>query len=87
MSAPITVKGNTMTSTLTRDRVRADLADLLDLPVAELTEESNLLDLGLDSVRLMSLVERWRAEGAEIDFVDLASDPELGAWFEVLGAS
>ncbi|MGW0044204.1 phosphopantetheine-binding protein [Rhodococcus sp. NPDC003348] len=65
----------------------ADLAALLDLPADELTEDANLLDLGLDSVRLMSLVERWRSEGAVIDFVDLASDPELGAWYEVVGAS
>ncbi|MFF0817414.1 phosphopantetheine-binding protein [Rhodococcus sp. NPDC003318] len=76
-----------MTSTLTRDRMVADLAGMLDLPAAELTEDTNLLDLGLDSVRLMSLVERWRAEGAVVDFVDLASDPQLGAWFEVVGAS
>lgn len=76
-----------MSSTLTRDQVVADLAATLDLPADELTEDANLLDLGLDSVRLMSLVERWRSNGAVIDFVDLASDPELGAWFEVLGAS
>ncbi len=76
-----------MSSTLTRDRMRADLAALLDLPVDEFTEDANLLDLGLDSVRLMSLVERWRSEGVSVDFVDLASDPELRAWFEVLGAS
>lgn len=76
-----------MSTTLTRDRMVADLAALLDLPADELTEDANLLDLGLDSVRLMSLVERWRSEGAVIDFVDLASDPELGAWYEVVGAS
>lgn len=76
-----------MSTALTRDRMVADLAAVLDLPTGELTEDANLLDLGLDSVRLMSLVERWRSEGAVIDFVDLASDPELGAWFEVVGAS
>ncbi|MFD4467428.1 phosphopantetheine-binding protein [Rhodococcus sp. NPDC058505] len=76
-----------MSTALTRDRVIADLAALLDLPADELTDEADLLDLGLDSVRLMSLVERWRSEGAVVDFVDLASDPQLGAWVEVLGAS
>ncbi|EME20384.1 phosphopantetheine-binding protein [Rhodococcus triatomae] len=76
-----------MSSTLTRDRMRTDLAAMLELPTDELTDESSLLDLGLDSVRLMSLVERWRSEGAVVDFVDLASDPRLGAWFEVLDAN
>lgn len=75
-----------MTTALTRAQMISDLAEVLDLPVDEFTEDVSLLDLGLDSVRLMSLVERWRFEGAEIDFVDLASDPELGAWFEVIGA-
>ncbi|MGW6692143.1 phosphopantetheine-binding protein [Rhodococcus sp. NPDC054953] len=76
-----------MSTALTRGRVIADLAALLDLPADEFTDEADLLDLGLDSVRLMSLVERWRSEGAVVDFVDLASDPHLGAWVEVLGAS
>lgn len=74
-----------MSTALTRDRVVSDLSALLDLPADELTEDANLIDLGLDSVRLMSLVERWRSEGVLVDFVDLASDPELGAWFEVVG--
>lgn len=75
-----------MTTAFTRERIISDLAEVLDLPADELTEDVSLIDLGLDSVRLMSLVERWRFEGAAIDFVDLASDPQVGAWLEVMGA-
>ncbi|MFG1791120.1 phosphopantetheine-binding protein [Nocardia sp. NPDC049149] len=73
------------TTTVDRETVIADIAAMLGIAPAELTEETNLLDAGMDSVRLMSLVERWRAGGAaHADFVTLASDPVLGVWLDVL---
>ncbi|MBF6132246.1 isochorismatase [Nocardia otitidiscaviarum] len=69
-----------------RARVIADVAAALGVDPAELTDETNLLDAGLDSVRIMSLVETWRSAGFEhIDFPTLASDPVLGSWIEALG--
>lgn len=35
----------------------------------------------------MSLVEKWRAEGARISFVDLAERPTLRQWAELLTAA
>lgn len=68
-----------------RDRVIADVATALGVDPAELTDDTNLLDAGLDSVRIMSLVEKWRAAGHEdVDFPTLAADPVLGSWLEVL---
>ncbi|MBB5953733.1 aryl carrier-like protein [Saccharothrix tamanrassetensis] len=69
------------TSPLSADQVRADVADLLGCDPAELAPDADLLDLGLDSVRIMGLVERWRAAGAtRLEFADLAEQPELGHW-------
>lgn len=66
---------------LTADRVRADIADLLGVEPAELDGDADLQDLGLDSMRIMSLVERWRAAGATgLEFADLAEDPRLDRW-------
>ncbi|MFI5778993.1 phosphopantetheine-binding protein [Nocardia sp. NPDC051570] len=65
--------------------VIADVATALGVPADELTPETDLLDAGLDSVRIMSLVEKWRAAGHEhIDFPTLASDPVLGSWLDIL---
>ncbi|MFD0204165.1 MULTISPECIES: phosphopantetheine-binding protein [Saccharothrix] len=77
------------TAALTADRVRADVADLLGVDPAEVDPTGDLLDLGLDSMRIMSLVERWRAAGATgLEFADLAEDPRLERWTElVTGAS
>ncbi|WP_367128669.1 phosphopantetheine-binding protein [Saccharothrix sp. HUAS TT1] len=74
---------------LTADRIRADVADLLGCDPAEVADDADLLDLGLDSMRIMSLVERWRAAGATgLEFADLAEQPRLDRWTElVAGAS
>jgi aryl carrier-like protein len=66
---------------LSAEQVRADVARLLGCDPAELGPEEDLLDLGLDSMRIMSLVERWRAAGAPgLEFADLAEQPRLDRW-------
>jgi aryl carrier-like protein len=71
---------------LTAERIRADVAELLACDPAELDPTEDLLDRGLDSMRLMALVERWRAAGAsDLEFPDLAEQPELGHWTTLLG--
>jgi aryl carrier-like protein len=73
---------------ISAERVRKDVADLLACDPAEIDPAEDLLDRGLDSVRLMSLVELWREAGAaDLEFPDLAEQPELGHWITVLGAS
>ena len=73
------------TPALSAERIRADVAELLGCDPAEIPPEENLLDWGLDSVRMMTLVERWRAAGApSLEFPDLAERPELGHWTTLL---
>ncbi|MEV0063885.1 phosphopantetheine-binding protein [Nocardia sp. NPDC050718] len=70
---------------MTDDQVIGDVATALGVDPAELTADTDLLDAGLDSVRIMSLVEKWRSDGyAHIDFPTLAGDPVLGSWIEQL---
>lgn len=70
---------------LTADTVRADVAELLGRDAEAVAADENLLDAGLDSIRIMSLIERWRAAGAEaVEFPDLAEQPELGHWIALL---
>jgi aryl carrier-like protein len=72
---------DTVNPPLTRERMRADLAQLLHMPPAELGEEDDLIDLGLDSMRLMTMVTRWADAGLRLDFAELAEKPTLGAWW------
>jgi bifunctional isochorismate lyase/aryl carrier protein len=73
-----------MMAPLTLDSVRAEIARLVDLPAAEVLDDANLMDLGLDSLRAMTLVERWVSAGVPVDFSELAEDPTLRHWWSVL---
>lgn len=65
--------------------LRRDVATLLDDPeVLEASAGDDLLDLGLDSMRMMTLVTRWNERGIEIGFVELIEDPTLDAWLRLV---
>jgi bifunctional isochorismate lyase/aryl carrier protein len=77
----------TMTELLTLDRVRADVAELLYQDPAEIADTADLVESGLDSIRIMTLVERWRTDaGVRISFVELAESPTVAAWWTLLSA-
>ena len=71
---------------LSVDAVRGYVADVLGEPSGEIGDHDDLLERGIDSIRLMSLVERWRELGYDTSFVDLAETPTVAAWTELLGA-
>ncbi len=45
-------------------------------------DDDNLIDYGLDSVRMMALAARWRKVHGDIDFVMLAKNPTIDALVE-----
>lgn len=70
---------------LSLETMRADLAEVLYLDPSEVPDDADLLDLGLDSIRLMSLGQRWSdATGARVTFADLAVRPQLPHWWRLL---
>lgn len=76
------------TSTLTVALIRADVADVLGEDPEDIPVDENLVDYGLDSMRIMALVERWRRDhGITATFVDLAEQPAIEAWAPLLGAA
>lgn len=68
----------------TVERVLAEAAHVLAEPVGDVDPDENLFDRGMDSVRMMSLMEQWRAAGAEVEFADLAEEPTVRAWVALL---
>ena len=63
--------------------LRALILPLLD-ESDEPMDDENLIDYGLDSVRMMALAARWRKAFADIDFVMLAKNPSIDAWWALL---
>lgn len=73
--------------TLSKDGLRELVADLLQEAPSSIAEHDNLItQWGLDSIRIMSLAERWRRSGAEVTFVELAERPTLADWRALLSA-
>lgn len=69
-----------MATTLTLQQMREDLAALLRTDAAEIADDDNLLDHGLDSIRLMRLAQQWNDQGIAVSFAALAERPELLHW-------
>lgn len=70
--------------TLTLARMQQDVADILDLELDEVELNENLIYLGLDSIRAMVLIEKWRQAGVNINFAELVKDVTLAQWWLVL---
>lgn len=66
------------------DELRDQVAAVLGEPSDALGDDDDLIDAGLDSVRLMTLVTRWEADGAEVALLALAEQPTLAAWCRML---
>ncbi|MBW1597480.1 phosphopantetheine-binding protein [Streptomyces sp. JJ38] len=65
---------------------RADLAELLHQSPDEVDLSEGPVDAGLDSLRISTLAERWRAAGVEVGYVDLAERGTFQEWWELLAA-
>ncbi|MED3725887.1 isochorismatase family protein [Priestia filamentosa] len=64
--------------------VKGKVASLLEISQSEIDDNDDLTDLGLDSIRIMSLVEEWRDHNEEITFMTLAEQPTIAAWTKLL---
>lgn len=60
------------------------LAFLDDEDIQEFDADEELIDYGLDSIQIMSLVSKWKEQGIEISFQELASAATLNGWWELL---
>ncbi|PJN89531.1 isochorismatase [Bacillus sp. mrc49] len=71
---------------LTLDGLRFAIADLMGESPSDIGDHEDLVDIGMDSIRMMSLVEILRGKGAEINFMQMAEKPTLAAWWELLSS-
>lgn len=69
---------------LTFERMRADIARALHEEPEAIAPDDNLMDLGLDSMRAMTLVVGWSGGGIEYEFGEFAAAPTLNGWWQVV---
>jgi len=72
--------------TLNEAWLRAQVQPLLDADDEEPALDDNLTDFGLDSVQVMTLVGEWQKRGLPVTFADLAAQPTLQGWLDLLRA-
>jgi len=75
---------NTDMTALSLESMRADIARMLHESPDDIRDDDNLMDLGLDSMRLMKLASQWREAGARLEFADLATDATLAHWWSIV---
>ncbi|WP_233213530.1 non-ribosomal peptide synthetase [Mycobacterium hubeiense] len=67
--------------------VREEVAELLGISTADVDPAADLIGQGLDSIRMMSLAGRWRRRGVDVSFADLAANPSVAAWAQMLSTA
>ena len=64
--------------------LQEQIAQVIDEPVDSFDLDDDLMEVGLDSIRLMILVERWRSAGVHLGFVELAEQPTVNGWWTLM---
>lgn len=72
------------TNVLTLASMQQDVADILELELDEVDINENLIFLGLDSIRAMALIEKWRKQGVKIEFAELVKQVTLAQWWQMI---
>ncbi|GGM06106.1 phosphopantetheine-binding protein [Dactylosporangium sucinum] len=73
-----------LSPSMSLEQLRGDVAEVLAEEPGSFADDENLIDLGLDSIRLMSLATRWREAGFAAGYLELAQEPTVAAWFDLL---
>ncbi|MET4579740.1 phosphopantetheine-binding protein [Ottowia thiooxydans] len=71
-------------SAFTLERIRGDIANLIGESPDDIGLDDNLMDLGLDSMRLLGLVAEWTQAGLQVDIFELGEHTTLGGWWSVI---
>lgn len=69
---------------ITLERMRADIAAMIHEEPEAIGLDDNLMDLGLDSMRLLTLILAWQEAGVDLDFAEFAERFTLAGWWDAV---
>ncbi|MCM2129831.1 isochorismatase family protein [Larsenimonas rhizosphaerae] len=67
--------------------LRQEVAPLIEQSPEDIDPDDNLLFMGLDSMRMMTLAEQLTRQGRPVSFMALAENPTLNDWVALLDAA
>ncbi|WP_299002029.1 isochorismatase family protein [uncultured Shewanella sp.] len=83
----VTLDAKNQANKLSKSEMRAQILPLIE-DADELDDDDNLMDFGLDSVAVMTLLSLWQKQGLNVTFVELAKAPTInGFWHTVSQAN
>lgn len=71
-------------ASLSREWLLGQVAGYLQTSVNDIDANENLMDYGLDSIQVMSLITHWEKLGVKLRFEELAEQPSLNAWWRLI---
>ena len=74
----------TSRDSFTRQTLQALIATRLDIPATEIPSDTSLVALGMNSLEIMTIVNRLRRHGIPITYDQLAAHPTLDAWWDTI---
>jgi aryl carrier-like protein len=69
------------------DVLRRDIADALQIAPGEIDGDTNLVALGLDSVKMIAVSGLLRRHGLRVRFSQMVEDPTLEGWWRLAAAA
>ncbi|WP_435175031.1 phosphopantetheine-binding protein [Actinacidiphila sp. bgisy145] len=66
------------------ERLRATVADVLGVAPEQVGDDDNLLELGVESVRVMAISARLRRYRLRIGYARMIEEPTLRAWWRLI---
>ena len=64
----------------TIEQLRKLIEPYVSEPMDEISDDDYLLDAGIDSITIMSVVEELRQQGILVTFIQMADNPSIKAW-------
>ncbi|MBP7451492.1 MAG: phosphopantetheine-binding protein [Ottowia sp.] len=64
--------------------MRADVARVLREDPQAIGLDDNLMDWGLDSMRLLDLIMGWNADGLKVDVMEIGAETTLNGWWRIV---
>lgn len=75
---------NNSIKSISKENFISDISNALSIGEDDVNLTDNPFEAGIDSLRLMVLIEKWRVQGINIFFGELAEKQSIQAWWSLI---